>query len=51
MLSPRDPFHINRYTQTKRDGKIFHANEKEKTGVAILISDKIHFNTKAITTD
>ena len=28
--------------------KIFHANGKKKAGVAILISDKVNFKTKAI---
>ena len=32
--------------------KIFHANgDQKKAGVAILISDKIHFKTKTITRD
>ena len=32
--------------------KIFHANGKDKkAGVAILISDKVDFRTKAITKD
>ena len=35
--------------KVKKQKKIFHANGKEeKAGVAILISDKIHFKTKAI---
>ena len=32
--------------------KIFHANRvQKKAGVAILISDKTHFKTKAVKTD
>ena len=32
--------------------KIFHANrDQKKAGIAILISDKIHFKTKAVKRD
>ena len=32
--------------------KIFHANNREKkAGVAVLVSDKIHFKTKKVTRD
>ena len=54
ILPPRDPSQIKRYTQAKSKGwkKIFHANGKEKkAGVAVLISDKIDFKTKAIVKD
>ena len=35
-----------------RDGKIFHANDgQKKAGVAILISDKIDFEIKAMKRD
>ena len=47
VLPPRDPFQIKRYTQT-RWKNIFHANGKEKKGwVAVLISGKTDFKTKA----
>ena len=54
MLSTRDPLKILGYIQTESRGckKIFHANgNKEKTGVTILISDKIDFKIKTITRD
>ena len=49
ILPPRDI-----YTQTKSKGmeKIFHANERgKKAGLAVLISKKIDFKTKAIIRD
>ena len=55
MLPPIDPSQIERYTQTlkvKEWKKVCHANGKEgKVGVAVLISDKIDFKTKAIVRD
>ena len=50
ILPPRDPFQIERCTQSKIKGwkKIFHANGKlKKVGIALLISDKIDFKTNA----
>ena len=46
MLSTRDPPQHKGHIQTESEGleKIFHANgNQKKTGVAILISDKIDF--------
>ena len=54
MWPPRDPSQIKRYTQTKSKGmgKDFHKNGKKKNaGVAVLISDKIDFKSKAIVRD
>ena len=54
MLSTRNPPQNNRHIQTKSEGleKIFHANgEQKKAGVAILISDKIDFQIKAVKRD
>ena len=51
MLPTRDPPQNKRPTQTESEGleKIFQANGQEaKPGVGILISDEIHFKTKAI---
>ena len=54
MLSTRDPPQ-NRDTQrlkVKGQKNIFHANgQQKKAGVAILISDKIEFKTKAVKRD
>ena len=50
-LSTRDPLQIKRHTQTKSKGmeKIFLVNgNQKKGGVAMLISDKTEFKTKAI---
>ena len=50
MLSTRDP-HQNKGHRLKVKGlkKIFHANrDQKKAGVAVLISDKIDFKTKAV---
>ena len=45
---PRDTYRL----QVRGWKKIFHANgNQKKAGVAILISDKIHFKTKTITRD
>ena len=55
MLSTRDPPQNRGHIQTESEGlekKIFHANgDQKKAGVAILISDKIDFKTKAVKTD
>ena len=54
MLSTRDPPQNKGHIQTKSEGleKIFHANgDQKKAGVAILISDKIDFQIKAVKRD
>ena len=54
MLSTRDPPQNRGHIQTGSEGleKIFHANrDQKKAGVAILISDKIDFKTKAVKQD
>ena len=54
MLSTRDPPQNKGHIQTEIEGleKIFHANgDQKKAGVAILISDKINFKTKAVKRD
>ena len=54
MLSTRDPPQNRGHIQTESEGwkKIFHANrDQKKAGVAILISDKIDFKTKAVKRD
>ena len=54
MLPPREPPQIERYAHTKRKGieKDISCKQKgEKAGVAILISNKIYFKTKAIVRD
>ena len=54
MLSTRDPPQNRGHIQTENEGrkKIFHANrDQKKAGVAILISDKIDFKTKAVKRD
>ena len=51
MLSTRDPPRNKEHIQTETEGwkNIFHASrDQEKAGVAILISDKIDFKTKAV---
>ena len=51
MLSTRDLPQNSGHIQTESEGleKIFHANrDQKKTGVAIFISDKIDFKTKAV---
>ena len=51
MLSTRDPPQNKGHIQTESEGleKIFHANRgQKKAGVAILISDKTDFKTKAV---
>ena len=54
MLSTRDPPQTRDTHRLKVKGwkKIFHANrDQKKAGVAILISDKIDFKTKAVKRD
>ena len=54
MLSTRDPPQNRDTYRLKMKGwkKIFHANrDQKKAGVAILISDKIDFKTKAVKRD
>ena len=54
MLSTRDPLQNKGHIQTKSEGleKKFHANgDQKKAGVAILISDKIEFQIKAVKRD
>ena len=54
MLSTRDPPQNKGHIQTKMKGwkKIFHTNrDQKKAGVAILISDKIDFQIKAVKGD
>ena len=51
MLSTRDLPQNKGHIQTKSEGleKIFHTNgDQKKAGVAILISDKIDFQIKAV---
>ena len=51
MLLTRDSLQGERHTQTESEGmeKVFHANRMDKkVEVAILISDKIDFETNAI---
>ena len=54
MLSTRDPLQNKGHVQTKSEGqeKIFHASgDQKKAGVAILISDEIDFQIKAVKRD
>ena len=54
MLSTRDPPQNRGHIHTESEGleKDFHANrDQKKAGVAILISDKIDFKTKAVKRD
>ena len=54
MLSTRDSLKTRDTYRLKLKGwkKIFHANrDQKKTGVAILISDKIDIKTKAMKRD
>ena len=51
MLSTRDPPQNKGHIQTENEGleKIFHTNrDQKKAGIAILISDKIDFEIKAV---
>ena len=54
MLSTRDSPQNKGHIQTESEGleKIFHANgDQKKSGVAILISDKIDFEIKIVKRD
>ena len=54
MISTRDPLQNKGHIQTEREGleKIFHANgDQKKAEEAILISDKIDFEIKAVKRD
>ena len=54
MLSTRDPPQNKGHLQTESEGwkKIFHTNrDQKKAGVAIFMSDKIDFKTKAVKRD
>ena len=52
MLPPNDPPQIKRYIQTKSKAmENISCPWGKKAGVAILISHKIHFKTKAIVRD
>ena len=54
MLSKRDPPENKRHIQNESEGleKIFHTNgDHKKAGVAILVSDKIDFEIKAVKRD
>ena len=54
MLSTRDPPQTKGHIQTESEGleKVFHANgDQKKAEVAILISDKIDFERKAVKRD
>ena len=54
MLSTRDSPQTKGHIQTESEGleKIFNANgDQKKAGVAILISDKIDFEIKAVKRD
>ena len=54
MLFTRDPPQNKGYIQTESEGleKIYHTNrDQKKAGVAVLISDKIDFKTKAVKRD
>ena len=54
MLSTRDPPQTKGHIQTESEGleKVFHANgDQKKAGVAMLISNKIDFERKAVKRD
>ena len=54
MLFTRDPPQNKGHIQTASEGleKVFHTNgDQKKAGVAILISDKIDFEIKAVKRD
>ena len=55
MLPPKHPCQIKRYTQTKSKGLAKDISgkwkRKKKAGIAVLMSDKIDFKTKAIVRD
>ena len=53
MLPTRDPSQDKRPTQTESEGleTNFPSKQEKKAGVAILMSDKIDFKSRAIKTD
>ena len=52
MLSTRDPFQDTYRLKVREWKKIFHVNgNQKKTGVAIIISDKVGFKIKNVTRD
>ena len=51
MLSTRDPPQNKGHIQTESEGLEKDIPEQKKAGVAILISDKIDFKTKAVKRD
>ena len=53
MLLTRNSPQTQRHAQTKSEGmeKIFHANNREKKGVVVLVPDKTDVKTKKVTTD
>ena len=55
MLPPKHPCQIKRYTQTKSKGMekdiSWKWKRKKKAGIAVLISNKMDFKTKAIVRD
>ena len=54
MLSTRDPLQTQGHIQTESEGleNIFHTNgDQKKAEVAILISEKTHFEIKAVKRD
>ena len=53
-LPIRDPFQTQGYIQTEMKGwkKVFHENENQKkSGVAVLVSDKLEFKIKTVLRD
>ena len=52
MLPSRDPFQIERYTQTKSKGMgkdiLYKWKKKKQPRVVVLTSDKIDFKTKSL---
>ena len=54
MLPTRDPFHIERHTQTESEGmeeKVLNRNGKKNAGGAIFTSGKMEFKTRAVIRD
>ena len=51
MVSPRGSLQIKRHTEIESKGMKMEATTIKKTWVAILISDKTDFETKAIIRD
>ena len=51
MLPTRDPPENNGHIQTESEGLEKRYSKQKKAGVAILISDKVDFKTKAVKRD